>query len=101
MILEIKGALPSQKWLQILNDSKLREQVITRRYNTNNFMQLTQRELQCLSLISQGMSVKIVSDHLYLSPETVNTHAKSIRQKLGCSNITQAVAKAFRLGLLV
>lgn len=101
MILEIRGALPGQKWLQILNDSELREQVITRRYNTNNFMQLTQRELQCLSLISQGMSVKIVSDHLYLSPETVNTHAKSIRQKLGCSNITQAVAKAFRLGLLV
>jgi DNA-binding CsgD family transcriptional regulator len=100
MLAEIKTALPVQKWLTILNDSELRKKVIMRRVGVGNSAQLSQRGLQCLSMISNGLTIKKISEILHLSSETVNTHAKAIRQKLNCANITEAVSKAFRLGLL-
>lgn len=99
MLPEIITTLPCQSWLSILNDTELRKNVIMRKAHPNH-AQLTQRELQCLSMISMGMSIKKISEHLYLSSETVTTHAKSIRYKMDCANITEAVSKAFRLGLL-
>lgn len=65
-----------------------------------HFIQLTQRELQCLSMIANGMTIQKISDCLHLSAETVKTHAKSIRNKMNCINITEAVSKAFRYGLI-
>ncbi|KTD53444.1 lipolytic enzyme / transcription regulator protein [Legionella santicrucis] len=100
MILEITTALPKQKWLKILTDNTYRKKVLTRKATSAYTVQLSQREHHCLSLISQGMSVKQIADHLHLSNETVNTHAKSIRSKLDCYNITEAVSKALRAGLL-
>lgn len=66
---------------------------------TEGLSPLTPRELQCLGLIAEGFSVKIIAARLFLSSETVNTHAKSIRRKLVCKNITEAVSKAYRYGL--
>jgi DNA-binding CsgD family transcriptional regulator len=100
MLSEIKSALPHLKWLAILNDAELRKNVITRKIDNKKLVQLTQRELQCLGLISQGMSIKKIAEYLHLSSETVNTHAKAIRQKMDCFNIAEAVSKAFRWGLL-
>jgi len=101
MLPEITTALPGQKWLNVLNDGTLRKNVIMRKIDVKNSAQLTQRELQCLTMISKGMTVKQISEKLYLSSETVNTHSKSIRQKLNCVNITEAVSKAYRWGLLL
>ncbi|MBA2711017.1 MAG: helix-turn-helix transcriptional regulator [Tatlockia sp.] len=100
MLAEILSALPNQKWLAIFNDSELRKNVIMRKLIPKTFATLTQRELQCLSLISQGLTIKKIAEYLHISSETVNTHAKSIRQKLNCFNITEAVSKALRWGLL-
>ncbi|HAT4486927.1 TPA: helix-turn-helix transcriptional regulator [Legionella pneumophila] len=100
MLTEIMTAIPNQKWLAIFNDSEFRKSVITRKAVKKPLAQLTPRELQCLSLISKGMTIKKISEYLHLSSETVNTHAKSIRTKMSCVNITEAVSKAFRLGLL-
>lgn len=97
---EIISALPSQKWLSILTDGDYRKKVITRKVLFNYLAMLTPREIQCLSLIAGGLSTKEVAEQLFLSNETVNTHAKSIRQKMDCKNIAEAVAKAFRWGLL-
>ncbi len=95
---EILTALHDQRWLPILTDSHFRKKVITRQTSQEHPSTLTARELQCLQLISQGMSTKEVAEQLYLSSETVTTHAKSIRQKLDCKNITEAVTKAFQRG---
>ncbi|MBA2649604.1 MAG: helix-turn-helix transcriptional regulator [Legionella sp.] len=100
MIPEITSARPNLKWLAILSDPEFRRNVFTRKATKNRFVQLTTRELQCLNLISKGMTIKKISQYLHLSSETVNTHAKSIRTKMCCANITEAVSKAFRLGLL-
>jgi DNA-binding CsgD family transcriptional regulator len=97
---EIISALPEQKWLNILTDREYRRKVITRKELFHSLAMLSSRELQCLSLIADGLNTKEVAEQLFLSNETVSTHAKSIRQKMDCKNIAEAVAKAFRLGLL-
>lgn len=99
MTLEILSALPNQKWLRIFNDAKYRREVITRKNKYKEYLPLSPRELQCLGLLAQGLNVKNIAAQLHLSCETVNTHSKSIRKKLESNNITEAVAKAFRLNL--
>lgn len=97
---EIVSALPKQKWRNILADSEYRKNVITRKIEADPIPALSTRELQCLNLIAQGYSAQETAKKLFISTETVNTYAKSIRQKLTCKNITEAVAKAFCWGLL-
>ena len=96
---EIITALPDQAWLSILNDHEFRRKIITRQVSIEHSTNLTPREFQCLRLISEGLNNKEIAERLFLSPETINTHAKSIRQKLDCKNITEAVAKALRRGM--
>jgi NarL family two-component system response regulator LiaR len=57
---------------------------------------LTERELEVLSLISQGKSNKDISEELVLSEKTVKTHVSNILQKLHLSDRTQAAVYALR-----
>jgi DNA-binding NarL/FixJ family response regulator len=61
---------------------------------------LTDRELDVLRQISQGQSTKEVAAHLYLSEETIKTHLKNIFRKLGVHDRAEAVAEAFRRGVV-
>ena len=61
---------------------------------------LTQRELEVLRLIMQGLANKEIARRLFVSPDTVKVHSRNIYGKLGVSSRTQAVAKAQTLGLL-
>ena len=61
---------------------------------------LTQRELEVLHLIMQGLANKEIARRLFLSPDTVKVHSRNIYGKLGVRSRTQAVAKAQTLGLL-
>ena len=97
---EIIQALPSQKWSGILTDSDYRKRVISRKIIMTDPPALTPREIQCLALIAQGQSNQDIANQLFLSYDTVSTHAKSIRLKLNCNNIAEAVGKALRWGLL-
>jgi DNA-binding CsgD family transcriptional regulator len=46
---------------------------------------LSQRELQCLKLISAGLSIKDTAKELLLSPRTVETNLNRIKDKTGVS----------------
>jgi LuxR family maltose regulon positive regulatory protein len=61
---------------------------------------LSQRELQVLQLIEQGLSNREVAQQLVISLPTVKSHTGNIYSKLGVSSRTQAVAKARTLRLL-
>jgi ATP/maltotriose-dependent transcriptional regulator MalT len=61
---------------------------------------LSQRELDVLKLIAQGLSNQQIGDALFISLHTVKTHAQRINFKLGVERRTQAVARAKALGLL-
>ncbi|HYM63984.1 MAG TPA: response regulator transcription factor [Gaiellaceae bacterium] len=57
---------------------------------------LTDRELQILRLLTDGLSQPEIAKELTISPKTVGTHIQNILGKLGVRNRTQAVALAFR-----
>lgn len=61
---------------------------------------LSDREQGVLALIAEGHSNQAVADKLFISLNTVKTHARKINNKLGVKNRTQAIAKARELGLL-
>jgi LuxR family maltose regulon positive regulatory protein len=61
---------------------------------------LSDREIEVLQLISEGLSNAIIASRLFLSLGTVKTHARNIYGKLGVHNRTEAVARARVLGIL-
>ncbi|MGH2825468.1 MAG: response regulator [Actinomycetota bacterium] len=61
---------------------------------------LTDRELSCLQLLADGQSTKEIASEMHLSEETVKTYLKSIFKKLAVRDRTEAVAEAFRRGLV-
>ena len=61
---------------------------------------LTQREIEVLILISEGMTNVQIADKLFLSNHTVNTHRKNIMQKLGVNNTASMVMYAVKSGFV-
>ncbi len=57
---------------------------------------LTDREKDLLRLMADGLVKKEIADHLNISVHTVNTHIRSIYEKLHVNTNTGAVAKAIR-----
>ena len=61
---------------------------------------LTKRELEVLRLLSEGLSQKEIARSLVISSKTVAAHIQHILGKLGVHSRAQAVAHAYRRGLL-
>ncbi len=61
---------------------------------------LSDREVEVLRLIADGLSNKDIASRLFLTVGTVKWYATAIYSKLGVSSRTQAVASAQELGLL-
>jgi DNA-binding NarL/FixJ family response regulator len=62
--------------------------------------QLTPRELEILTLLAQGLRTEAISGRLHISPKTVSTHVQRILAKLGVHSRAEAVAFAYREGLV-
>jgi len=52
---------------------------------------ITPRELEILALIAAGLSNREIADRLFVSENTVKTHASRVFDKLGAKRRTQAV----------
>ncbi len=61
---------------------------------------LTERELEVLRLLAQGMPNKEIATHLVISERTAKFHVSSIMGKLGATNRTEAVSLAAQRGLI-
>ncbi|MGH3750949.1 MAG: response regulator transcription factor, partial [Micromonosporaceae bacterium] len=61
---------------------------------------LTERELQVLRGMADGCSNAEIGRQLFVSEDTVKTHARRLFRKLGARDRAHAVAAAFRRGLL-
>ena len=55
---------------------------------------ITPRELEVLQLMAEGLSNKEMAERLFVSENTVKTHASRVFDKLGASRRTQAVQMA-------
>ena len=61
---------------------------------------LSQRELEILQLIAQGLSNREIGERLFLALDTVKGHNRRIFGKLQVQSRTEAIARARELGLL-
>ena len=61
---------------------------------------LSERELEVLQLIAEGLTNREIADRLFLSLNTVKVHTRNIYGKLDVHHRTDAVAKARALGIL-
>lgn len=61
---------------------------------------LTERELEVIKALAQGMSNKQIAQSLHISEKTVRNHASNIYKKLHIYDRTQAVIYAVRRGLV-
>jgi LuxR family maltose regulon positive regulatory protein len=61
---------------------------------------LSERELEILTCLAEGLSNREIGQRLSISLPTVKTHTRNIYSKLGVNNRTRAVAQARTWGLL-
>jgi pimeloyl-ACP methyl ester carboxylesterase/DNA-binding CsgD family transcriptional regulator len=61
---------------------------------------LSEREREVLALVARGLTDQEIAEQLVLSRHTVHRHVANVRQKLGSTSRSAAVAEATRLGLL-
>ena len=62
---------------------------------------LTDREIQVLQLIAEGLANRAIAHRLGISEHTVKFHVNSILDKLRVQSRTEAVVKATRAGLIL
>lgn len=62
--------------------------------------QLTERQMEVLKLVAQGMVYKEIGDQLGLSERTIKYHMAKIMEKLHLENRTQVIALASQLGII-
>ncbi|MFN8456834.1 MAG: response regulator transcription factor [Anaerolineae bacterium] len=77
------------------------EPIVNQKSKIKNLIEpLSERELEVLQLIAEGLSDAEIAQKLFLSPSTVKRHAHNIYGKLDVSSRTQAVARSKALGIL-
>lgn len=81
--------------------SRQAQDIIFRKYSSNvskrkvreEQVKLTQREVEIVHLISEGMTSQQMADKLFISPRTVETHRANLMKKLGVRNAIELVKK--------
>ncbi len=68
--------------------------------DTGNKFELSQREMEVLSLMSEGLSSKQIANTLQLSSRTIETHRLNIMKKLGTSNSAETISVASKNNLI-
>jgi LuxR family maltose regulon positive regulatory protein len=99
--LKIPANVMSYTW-RLLEAFEDISSVHTSSFSTPNSLvePLSERELEVLQLIAEGLSNPEIAARLYLSVNTLRAHTTNIYQKLDVHSRMQAVTRARELGLL-
>lgn len=82
--------------LNLLNSNRNGNNTISK----NDIPELTQREAEILRLVAEGLSNKEISQRLFISHRTVDTHRTNIMRKAEVSNVAGLIRFAIRNGFL-
>ena len=69
------------------------------RKQTNRYNELTQRELEVLLMVCNGLGNNNIAEKLFISPKTVEVHKSNIFKKTGVKNTAQLVVFSIKKGL--
>ncbi|MFD4413522.1 response regulator transcription factor [Streptomyces sp. NPDC058476] len=87
---------------ETLVSASITQRVIRDIRNRSHFSSpvLTNREMEVIRMIAEGMSGPQISHKLFVAPTTIESHVQRGYEKLGVVNRGAAVAEAMRRGLL-
>ena len=100
---ELRNAIIQvQEGMAVLSPQVTRQviQALQREGNQEAEPLLSERELEVLRCLAEGLTTVQTADQLVISENTVKTHVRHILEKLEASNRAEAVNKAVRLGLI-
>lgn len=76
------------------------DKVVSTNSKLDENIQLTEREIDVLRLIAEGMTTREISKKLFVSEPTVNTHRRNLLRKLDFPNDKHLVRYAIKKGLV-
>ncbi|NLM39445.1 MAG: response regulator transcription factor [Firmicutes bacterium] len=101
---DIVKAIRSAQQSQSVIEPKVAAQMVHRLQSTATTKmpheELTERELEVLRLIGEGLTNQEIADTLFIGIKTVKTHVSNILSKLGVNDRTQAAIYAHRNKLI-
>ena len=86
----------SEKITEILIQEYLNKEEI----GPSTSSELTDRESEILKLIAEGISVSDISNQLFVSIKTINTHKQHILEKLNLKTTTDIIKYALKKGII-
>lgn len=86
--------------LETVNNQKVNFKINQEELNRYLLNPLSERELEVLDLIADGLTNKEIGDKLFISVNTVKTHILKIYEKLDVQNRTAAAVKANSLQII-
>lgn len=86
---------------QILTPYLLDVVIRIRKEKVNDKVQLTKREVECLTWVTEGKSAWEISKILNCTERTVTFHLANATRKLNCTNRYQAISKAIITGIIM
>lgn len=87
-IYDLEENRKEQKWMLLPSSSEIALDNHPKRTTTaflidDKNIKLTQRQIECLSLLSQGKSIKVIAQDLNISPHTVSKYFATIKMNTG------------------
>jgi DNA-binding NarL/FixJ family response regulator len=104
LVAAVRAIAAGEAWLDPAVAKRLIEEFALRPEtglpSSEEFDALTSREREVLVLVAHGLSNAEISDHLVIGEGTTKTHVSRIFAKLGFRDRAQAVATAYKAGLI-
>jgi LuxR family transcriptional regulator, maltose regulon positive regulatory protein len=97
---QLLDSLPAGADAQLARLDRLQRRLVGRSRPVRSGQPLTERERDVLRMLQGTLSLRDIGRELYLSPNTIKTHARTLYRKLDVSDRQDAVARGRELGLL-
>lgn len=99
MVQAIRTVYAGQRYLSSAIANKVSLKRVSDK-GTAIFNELSEREMQIMLLVTQGMRIQDVADKLCLSPKTVNSYRYRLYEKLGVASDVELTHLAIRHGVI-
>ena len=95
-----KTVLSGEQYLQKNIQKNLLSQAVGKKRSNSLIVNLTRREKEVLQAISEELTTQEISEKLFISPKTVETHRMNLMSKLGAKNSVGIIKIAIEKQLL-
>lgn len=100
LITALKTVLVGEQYLQGHIRKKILNYALGRKKTTDFMPKLTRREQEVLEAIAEELTTQEISEKLFISVKTVETHRMNLMSKLGARNSVGIIKNALEKGLI-